>query len=233
MRTVAVVSQKGGSGKTTVALAVAIGLWRRGRRVLLADIDPQRSSLEVLKARRMPGPEAVASSASKLFALQTQSRRDGVGALVVDTPGAIEEETIQAIGLCDLAVMVLRPTYLDLAAAVNTSRMIRQLNKPGVIVLNQAPVARAGVEPPAILRTLEALKLLRMPIASVILRSRAIHQTAVEQGCSSEEANGASPGGIEAGQLTEIVQHLLFEAPAQATPPRWPQPSAPDALRSF
>ncbi len=42
MRTIAVVSQKGGSGKTTVSTALAIGLWRRGRRTLLADIDPQR-----------------------------------------------------------------------------------------------------------------------------------------------------------------------------------------------
>lgn len=224
MRTIAVVSQKGGSGKTTVALACALGLWRRGRRVLLADIDPQRSSVEVMKARRIAGPEAVASSASKLFALQTQSQRDGVGALVVDTPGAIEEETIQAIGLSDLAIMVLRPTYLDLAAAVNTSRMIRQLNKPGVVVLNQAPVAREGVEPPQVRRTLEALQLLRLPVAPTILRLRAVHQAALESGRSAEEADSASAGGIEAAALADLIQRLAFDAAPKGPAVGWPQP---------
>ena len=231
MRTIAVVSQKGGSGKTTVAFAIALGLWRRGRRVLVADIDPQRSSVEVLKARRTPGPEAIPTSASKLFALQTQSQRDGVGALVVDTPGSIEQEALLAIGLCDLAVMVLRPTYLDLAAAVNTSRMIRQLNKPGVIVLNQAPVARGGIEPPLVRRTLEALQLLRLPIAPVILRSRAVQQVALESGCSAEELDAACAGGLEAAAISVYVQGLVFEAPAVAPIGR-PTPAAVQPLRA-
>ena len=216
MRTIAVVSQKGGSGKTTVSTALAIGLWRRGRRVLLADIDPQRSSMEVLNARRTPGPEAQASSGAKLFTLQTQQAHEGLSALVIDTPSAMELETPHAVSLCDLAVMVLRPTYLDLAAAVNTSRIIRQLNKPGIIVLNQAPVARGGVEPPIVKRTLEALKLLRLPIAPLIVRSRAVHQTALEQGLSAEEVDSGSLGGREAAALVAFIQGSAFDQPLEA-----------------
>lgn len=210
MRTIAVVSQKGGSGKTTVCLTLAVGLARRGRRVLLADIDPQRSSLDVLKMRRTPGPAHLASSAAKLFALQAAAEREGVDVLVVDTPAVLEDEVAQAVTRADLAIMVLRPTYLDLAAAVNTSRTIRQLNKPGLIVMNQAPVARGGVEPPAVKRTFEALKLLRLPIAPCLLRTRAVHQTALERGCSAEELEPNTPGAQEAAALCGYVEALIF-----------------------
>jgi chromosome partitioning protein len=218
MRTIAVVSQKGGSGKTTVSVQLALGLWKRGRRVHLADIDPQRSSLEVLKARVTPGPQAMMSSGAKLFALQSKLSLDGVDVLIVDTPGAIEDETVQAVRLCDLAVMVLRPTYLDLAAAVNTSRMIRQLRRPGVVVLNQAPPPRDGVEAPSVKRALAALQLLQMPIAPVMLRSRAVHQTALETGRSSEEIDDRSAGARETAGLVELLSKLAF-APSLAAPP--------------
>src|SRR5580700_10801206 len=57
MRTIAIIARKGGSGKTTVAVHMAIAAHLRGRRTLLADSDPQRSSSIVLKARRDAGPD--------------------------------------------------------------------------------------------------------------------------------------------------------------------------------
>ncbi|CAN5198933.1 ParA family protein [soil metagenome] len=217
MRTIAVVSRKGGSGKTTVAVQLAIGLWLRGRRTLLADTDPQHSSLEVLRNRHGDGPDAVMSAGAKLFTLQAGAVRDGVDALIIDTPAVVEEETAQAIVLADLAVMVLRPTFLDLAAAVHTSRLIRQLRKPGLLILNQAPVARGAVEPPAVKRTLEALQLLRLPVAPAMLRSRAIFQTAMEHGRSAEELEPDGPAGRETAQMCEFLQRFTFgEARAQS-----------------
>ena len=56
MRTIAVIGRKGGSGKTTIAVHLAVGLHLRGRRTVVADIDPQRSALEVLRARQDDGP---------------------------------------------------------------------------------------------------------------------------------------------------------------------------------
>ena len=209
MQTIAVVSRKGGAGKSTVSLQIALGLWLRGRRVLIADTDPQRSCLDVLKNRRGPGPQCVASSGSKLFALQTAARREGIDVVIIDTPAANEEEAAQAIAIADLAIMVLRPSYMDLAAAVSTSRLIRQLQKPGLMVLNQAASQRKGVEPTIVERTLEALKLLRLPVASSILRLRAIHQQAMEQGRSAEELDPTSMGARESAALCEVVAESL------------------------
>ena len=210
LRTIAVVSRKGGSGKTTVAVQLAIGLWLRGKRTLLADTDPQHSSADVLKNRSGDGPAVMLATAPDLVSLQSTAVRDGFDALLIDTPAVVEEETAAAIVLADLAVMVLRPTFLDLAAAVNTSRLIRQLRKPGLLILNQAPVARGAVEPPAVKRTLEALQLLRLPVAPAVLRSRALFQTAMESGRSAEELEPEGAAAREVAQMCDFLQRFTF-----------------------
>jgi chromosome partitioning protein len=214
MQTIAVVSRKGGSGKTTISTQLAIGLWRRGRRVMLADNDIQASSLEVFRMRTQPGPDRTASTGSKLFTLQNTLERDGYDILVVDTPAVIESETAQVVARADLALMVLRPTYLDLAAAVNTSQSIRQLRRPGLIVLNQAPTSRGDIESPMVRRALEAVRLLEIPVAPTVIRLRMIHQVAVSHGLSAEEVQPDAPGGMEIGRLCDYLDAWLKDKTA-------------------
>lgn len=210
MRTVAVVGRKGGSGKTTIAAHLAIGLHLRGRRVVLADADPQRSSVEVLKGRRTSGPSAVATAGPKLFALKTASMREGAEAMVVDTPAVLEEEVAHAVVLSDLSLLVLRPTFLDLAAAVRTSEIIRRLRKPGLVIINQAPPSRGAVEPPQVKRAIEALRLLRLPAAPVVIRSRAAYQTVLENGSSAEELAAEPVAAQEMALLCAFVDRFAF-----------------------
>jgi chromosome partitioning protein len=210
MRTVAVIGRKGGSGKTTIAVHLAIGFALRGRRTLLADADPQRSAVEVLKARRDPGPEAVATAGPKLFTLQAGAERCGVDALVIDTPAVLEEEVAHAVVLSNLSLLVVRPTFLDLAAAVRTSEIIRRLRKPGLVVLNQAPATRGTVEPPQVKRAIDALRLLRLPVAPVVIRSRAAYQAAPEAGVSVEELASDPVAAQEMTGLCDFVDRFAF-----------------------
>ena len=204
------IGRKGGSGKTTISAHLAIGLHLRGRSTLLADTDPQRSAVEVLRARKDPGPTGVVSAPGKLFALQVDLARTGADALIIDTPAVLEEEAAQAVVLSDLALLVVRPTYLDLAAAVRTSDIIRRLRKPGLVVLNQAPVGRGQVEAPAVTRALEALRLLRLPVAPTPIRSRASYQTVVESGRSVEELTNEPVAALEMGRFCDFVDRFAF-----------------------
>jgi chromosome partitioning protein len=210
MRTIAVIGRKGGSGKTTIALHLALGLHRRGRGTLLADADPQASAVEVLKHREAPGPQAIATSGPKLYTLKVNNLRAGGEALVIDTPAVLEDETANAVVLADLAVLIVRPTFLDLAAAARTSEIIRRLRRPGLVVLNQAPVARGTVEPPIVKRSMEALHLLRLPLAPVVIRSRAAYQTAMETGVSVEESDVDLIAAREMAELCAFVDRFLF-----------------------
>jgi chromosome partitioning protein len=217
MRSVAVIGRKGGSGKTTIAVHLAIGFHLRGRKTILPDIDPQHSSMEVLKARRDPGPEPIASSGSKLFTLRIAAVRAGADALVIDTPAVLEDEVMHAVALADVAILVVRPTFLDLTAAVSTSSIIRQLKKPGLVILNQAPVARESVEPPLVKRAIEALRLLRLPVVPVVVRSRAAYQTVLESGCSAEERVADPVAAQEMKELCAYIDRFAFGARAIAS----------------
>jgi chromosome partitioning protein len=210
MRTIAVIARKGGSGKTTVAVHLAIAAQLRGKETILVDTDPQRSSSGVLKARHGEGPQWAESVGPKLFALQVGSVRGGVEAMIIDTPAVVEEEISYAVVASDLSLLVLRPTYLDLAVALQTADVIRRLRKPGLIVLNQAPVARGGVDPPAVKRALDALRLLRLPVAPVVLRARAAYQTVLESGRSVEEVEPEGAAAQEIGGLWAFIERLVF-----------------------
>ena len=214
MRTIAVIARKGGSGKTTVAVHLAIAAHLRGRRTLLADSDPQRSSSTVLRARRGSGPDCCETSGARLFALQVAALRENVEALVIDTPAGAEDDLAHATVLADLSLLVIRPTFLDFAAAIRTAEVLRRLRRPGLIILNQAPVPRAGAEPPLVKKAQEALRLMRLPVAPTILRSRAAYQSALETGCSAEELAGLSPAAQEIAALWDHVERLTFGAPA-------------------
>jgi chromosome partitioning protein len=223
MRTIAVIARKGGSGKSTVAVHVALAAHLGGRRVLLADTDAQRSASQVLKGRQGDGPELAETTGGKLFALQAASVRAGVDLMVVDTPAVVEEEIAHAIVAADLCLLVIRPTFLDLAAAIQTAEIVRRLRKPGLVVLNQAPSPRAGVEAPSVKRSLEALKLLRLPVVPTVVRARMAYQSAFETGRSAEEVDALGEAGREIADLWTFVDGFLFgrrapTAPAQAVP---------------
>ncbi|MBS0411247.1 MAG: AAA family ATPase [Proteobacteria bacterium] len=224
MRTIAVIARKGGSGKTTVATHLALAAHLRGFKTLLADTDPQRSSMEVLRARRGSGPERADTSGSKLFALQMQAMRSGVEAMVIDTAAGAEEDLASAIVLADLSLLVLRPTFLDMAAAVHTVDVVRRLRKPAMIVVNQAPATREGVESPAVKRALQALRIMRLPVVPTILRSRAIYQSALEGGRSAEETGDAA-AAREVAEFWAFIERFAF-AKRDALPP------TPRALRT-
>jgi chromosome partitioning protein len=204
MRTIAVIARKGGSGKSTVAVHLAMAAHLRGRKVLVADTDAQRSATHALRGRREAGPGLVETSGAKLFALQNAALRAGVETLVIDTPAVVEEEISHAIVAADLCLLVIRPTFFDLAAAIQTGEIVRRLRKPVLALLNQAPSSRAGK------RALEALRVLRLPVAPVTLRARASYQSALETGRSVEELDPPTEAGLEVADLWNFVEAFVY-----------------------
>ncbi|WP_300576432.1 ParA family protein [Phenylobacterium sp.] len=213
MKTIAVISRKGGAGKTTVAVNLAAALREQGARAVLADADPLRSSSEALRAHSL---SVVETSASKLFALTTASRRSGGDLLIIDTPAAPEGDVVAAIKVADLCLVVSRPTYLDVAAALKTLELLRQLRASGLIVLNQCPSARQGREPRQVSSTLDALRFAGVPVAPTPLRVRQAYQAALSEGQGVTEWEPRGQAAAEVRALAEIVRRkVLGDLPAQ------------------
>jgi chromosome partitioning protein len=210
VRTIAIAARKGGSGKTTVAVHLALSAYLAGKSTLVVDTDPQKSAIEALQGRQGPGPQWMESTPAGLFSAQVDAQKRDVEVLIIDTPAGSEEGMINAAVLADLTLLVLRPTFLDLAAVMHTASVLRRLRKPNLVIINQAPVSRDGVEPPAVKKALQALAVMRLAAIPVVLRSRASYQTTIETGRSAVELAPASSAAVELNALWAFVERFAL-----------------------
>jgi chromosome partitioning protein len=199
-----------------VATHLALAAYLRGLDVMVADIDPQHSAKDVLESRELPGPAFLTTTGPKLMSAQFAALGLKKDLLIVDTAAGAVEDVGEAIVLADLSVMVVRPTLLDIAGLIRSLNLVKRLGKPATVVVNQAAFPREGVEPPLVKRALKGLEYMGAPLAPVIVRSRAIYQTALERGRSVEEfADGAARKEI--ADLWDYVQARLAAIPQQET----------------
>lgn len=212
MWTAAVISLKGGSGKTTLATHLALAAHLRGIGALLADTDPQHSSYDVLTAREGPGPACTRASGPELLLTQISAVKAGKRLMLIDTPAGDIENVSEALVLSDLAILVVRPTLLDIAGLARSFSLVRRLGKPAAVVMSQAPVARGGVEAPLVKRAMRALDYMQAPVAPVIVRARAVYQTALERGRSAEE----TPDRTAAKEMAELWDYVAARLEAAA-----------------
>ena len=144
MRVIAFASQKGGSGKTTLAGHIAVQAERAGAGpVAMIDADPQGSLSDWWNARKAETPAFAQTFISRLENDLQKMRDLGIELLIFDTPPAITAAIEQVIRVCDLVVVPTRPSPHDLWAAGATVDIVDKLGKSLVFVINAAtPRAR-------------------------------------------------------------------------------------------
>lgn len=148
MQVLTFASQKGGSGKTTLAghTAVAAELAGAGP-VALIDTDPQGSLSEWWNERQAETPLFVRTTVAHLSADLRAMRELGIRLVVIDTPPAITETIADVVRESDLVIIPTRPSPHDLRAAGATVRLVEGLRKPLVFAMNAAtPRARITTE---------------------------------------------------------------------------------------
>lgn len=148
MKVIAVASQKGGSGKTTLAGHIAVQAERTGAGpVALVDTDPQGSLAEWWNVRQADTPAFVATGVARLAEDFRRMRALGMRLLVIDTPPAIAATIGEVVRLADLVIVPARPSPHDLRAAGATVELVERLGRPLVFVINgAAPRARITSE---------------------------------------------------------------------------------------
>jgi len=144
MLTIALASQKGGAGKTTLAghLAVEAELSHAGP-VALVDADPQGSLAEWWNARVADTPVFAHTSLPRLRDDVARMEDLGIRLLVIDTPPAITTTIGEVIAISDLVVVPTRPSPHDMRSVARTVDLVERYGKPLVFVINGAhPTAR-------------------------------------------------------------------------------------------
>ena len=123
MKVIAVTSQKGGTGKTTLSGHLAVQAERTGMGpVVMIDCDPQGSLTNWWNYRQADTPILVQTSLAKLADDLGALRESGVKLVIIDTPPAITWTIVNVIKLADLVLIPVRPSPHDLAATGGRDR---------------------------------------------------------------------------------------------------------------
>lgn len=204
------VGNKGGTGKTTLALNLAAGLARTGN-VVVVDADPQQSAYQwrLVAPEKSDLPDVVAAAIGlEKTVLALAETHDH---LIIDCPPSIKaKQTEQALRLAARALIPVQPSPMDLWATSHIARVVERLHaqdKPRLkawIVMNQ-------MEPRTTLSRLmpDAAVELDLPVAQTMLRRRSIHRHCVLEGRSVFAAGKrGEPAAAEMQQLiNEIFEH--------------------------
>ena len=210
MTTLAIVSQKGGAGKTTLALNLAVSAERNGKRTLILDIDPQASATAWADERAAAGPVVRPCPAHRITRALEEARADGIALAVIDTAPHAEGAALAAARAADLIVIPCRPALFDLHAVSGSLDIARLAGVPAVAVLNAVP--------PRGTLTAEARAVLAeagLHTMTCVLGQRAafVHSLTMGQGVCEYEPRGKA--AKEVGRLYPALMHHTASACAQ------------------
>ena len=149
-RVLATLSQKGGTGKTTLSCGLAAVAQARGLQTVLLDTDPQHSATrwaELREARGIPKANLHIASCSptEAGALINGLQGNGAQLIILDTAPATNDAARLNAALADTILIPIRPSLPDIAAITNTLRIAERTDTPTRVVINQAIVRHPHV----------------------------------------------------------------------------------------
>jgi chromosome partitioning protein len=209
MKVWSIISQKGGSGKTTLALQLAIAA-ARTRKVLVIDLDPQQSAERWHAIRqRATGskddPSIAAGPYQKLPDMLRTARRLGADLVLADTPPKLDKAIVPALKSASLVLVPLKSGVLDLQALEDSAELISlaKARSRSVVILNAVP---AGPHKETAiresLRTAARLKLEVIPARLSDLPAYG-HGLKTGRGVTEMEKNGTA-----AKEITALLESL-------------------------
>jgi chromosome partitioning protein len=202
--TIAFLGEKGGAGKSTLAVNVAAELAARGRRVLLVDADPQGTAITWASIAVEAGdaPTTIALGDNLRAALPAASA--GFTDTVIDLPGRASKRAVGALMLSDVAVIPCGPSPADAWALAPTVELVGEARSVraelrAVLVLNRADRTSIGAS------TREAIAGLGLPVLEASIGDRVAFREALAAGQGVTTYASASPA---AGEVRELVHEL-------------------------
>lgn len=139
MTIIAIVSQKGGSGKTTLSVNLAAAAETSGAVALIIDTDPQATASQWGAWRADKAPEVIDSAPPRIQAKVDAAKAQGATFIVIDTPPHADSAASRAVEVADLVLIPCRPSAFDLAAIKTTVSLVRLFCKPAFVVFTAGP----------------------------------------------------------------------------------------------
>jgi chromosome partitioning protein len=204
---IALVNTKGGVGKSTIAVHLAVALFDVGRTVALVDADTQRSSSEWLQEVEQGIAVRTANTPEQCLAV-VQELRAEYEFVIGDGPGGLDEVSRALLLLADVALFPITPSILDLRSVTQATGILRFAQginggRPeGRLVLNK--LRRRG-------KTSNELRVaapsLGVAVASAVIHELEVYRDAAQQGTVA--ARLGARGALAAAEIAALAEELI------------------------
>jgi chromosome partitioning protein len=202
MKTVAIISQKGGVGKTTVATALAVAAEAAGKSAAVFDLDPQASATFWRDTRRSATPAVVSIAPARLQHVLKAAAGSGCDLAIIDAPPFAKDIAYEAAQNADFILIPTRPAVLDVMAMTRTLELVRHYQRPSAVVLTFCPTQ--GRE---IADTEEAISQMGATLAPVRIHNRVAYSRAQQTGLTAQEFE---PGGKAAEEIKQLYVYTCM-----------------------
>jgi chromosome partitioning protein len=200
MKIIAIISQKGGAGKTTLAVHLATAATAAGYTTAIIDLDPQGTAASWGDRRAADAPEVISGQAVRLPALTAAAKGNGVDVIILDTAPNADQTASLAARTASLVLIPCRPSTFDLEAIETTLLLAKAAMKPAYVVLNAVP-PRSGIGKEAAV----GLKAGGAQVAPHQLSQRAAFAHSVIDGRTAQEFEPEGRASEEVAALFEWV----------------------------
>ena len=205
MDVIAIIAQKGGTGKTTLALSIAVAAQRADRTAAIIDLDPQASASNWGDRRKANQPAIVSAQPARLPQILEAAEESGANLVVIDTPPRAERAAIAAARAAHLVLIPCRPSIFDLETFSTTLDLIAAVgSKPLAAVLNAVPTRGQKRQ-----QAEQALKELDISVCPEVFGARVAFDHANTVGLSAQEYEPASKAAEEIQNVYMSICRLV------------------------
>jgi chromosome partitioning protein len=203
MHTIAVISQKGGAGKTTLALSLAVAAGQDGRQAVVIDLDPQATACNWKDRRGAESPITIDAQPARLVSALDKAREAGIGLAVIDTPPRSEQAALAAAKAADLVLIPIRPQIYDLETLPHTIELLKITGAVRALVILNAISPHGDRHTQAA----TAIERVNLPVCPAMLTQRAAFGDAGALGLTAFEHE---PNGKAAHEIMKVWNHVVM-----------------------
>ncbi|MEM6493915.1 MAG: ParA family partition ATPase [Pseudomonadota bacterium] len=201
---IAIASQKGGSGKTTLAVHIATRAAQAKYESCVIDTDPQATAAAWSDWRGDFLPLVVTSPPARLARTIASAQKNGVDFIVIDTPPHADAAAREAIKAADIVLIPTKPRAFDLAALEPVAELVSFAKTPAFVILNSVPAGATVLTKEA----KQSAKEIGLKICPVTLGDRAAFHRSSAKG---ETASESEPDGKAAKEIDKLWKWLSKE----------------------
>lgn len=205
MHVIALLSQKGGTGKTTLSLHLAVAAERAGHVAAVIDLDPQASAAGWKDSRPGETPVVVSIPSTRLPQALDLARGADAEIVLLDTAPHSSDVALAAAEVADLVLIPCRAGILDLRAIGATARLAKIAGKPAFVILNSLPPRASNI----IADAREAVAVHGLDVAPITIQQRAAFGHALTAGQTAQEYEPDGKAAEEMKQLHEWLRSVL------------------------